>query len=177
MGIGNTTPAAALVTVLTGAEVSTMVGRGTGIDDLGWMRKAAVVRDAARRGRPHRYDPLALVAAIGSADIAATAGFLVQAAVRRTPVVLDGVVSGAAALLAQQVSSHTVRWFVAGHRSVEPAHPAALEQLRLTPLLDLGLRLGEGTGAVLAVPLVRAASRLLAEMSTLDEILAQGPPS
>lgn len=172
MGIGNTTPATALVVVLTGAEVSTVVGRGTGVDDLGWMRKTAAVRDAARRGRPRRSDPIDLLAAIGGADVAAMAGFLVQAAVRRTPVVLDGVVSGAAALVAQRVTHRTTAWYVAGHRSVEPAHQAALTRLELEPLLDLRLRLGEGTGALLAVPLVDAASRLLVEMASLSDVLA-----
>jgi nicotinate-nucleotide--dimethylbenzimidazole phosphoribosyltransferase len=171
MGIGNTTPATALIVVLTGAEVSSLVGRGTGVDDHGWMRKTAAVRDAARRGRSRRSDPIDLVAAIGGADIAATAGFLVQAAVRRTPVVLDGIVSGAAALVAQRVTHRTTAWYVAGHRSVEPAHHAALARLELAPLLDLGLRLGEGTGALLAVPLVDAASRLLVEMASLSDVL------
>lgn len=174
MGIGNTTPAAVLTAVLTDTDIVSVVGRGTGIDDETWMRKAAAVRDGARRGRPLRDDPLGLVAAVGGADLAAMTGFLVQAAVRRTPVVLDGVVSTTAALLAQGIAPRTTRWCVAGHRSTEPAQGAALTRLGLTPLLDLSLRLGEGTGALLAVPLVRAAAATLADMALLAEI-ADGP--
>lgn len=169
MGIGNTTPAAVLVAVLTDAEAVAVVGRGTGVDDAGWMRKTAAVRDALRRARPVAWQPLDLVAAAGGADFAAMAGFLVQAAVRRTPVVLDGVVSGAAALLAHRVAPRARAWWVAGHRSTEPAHTAALAHLGLDPLVDLGLRLGEGTGALVALPLLSAAAATLAEMATFDE--------
>jgi nicotinate-nucleotide--dimethylbenzimidazole phosphoribosyltransferase len=114
-------------------------------------------------------DAVALVSSVGGADIAAMAGFLAQAAVRRTPVLLDGVVSGAAALVAERLAPGAAAWWAAGHRSAEPAHTVALNELGLTPLLDLGLRLGEGTGALLAVPLVRAAAATLADMSTFDE--------
>lgn len=169
MGIGNTTPAAVVTALLTGAEPHTVVGRGTGIDDRAWIRKAAAVRDAARRGRRHVADPVALLAAVGGADLAAMAGFLVQAARRRTPVVLDGVVSAAAALVADRLCPGAAEWWVAGHRSTEPAQRAALEALGKTPLLDLGMRLGEGTGALLAVPLLQAAVATLAEMATFDE--------
>lgn len=169
MGIGNTTPASVLTLVLSDAEVAELVGRGSGIDDRTWMRKCAAVRDAARRARPFRGDPLALLATAGGADIAAMSGFLVQAAVRRTPVILDGVVSGAAARVAQQVSEPAVRWWVAGHRSPEPAHSVALAKLGLEPLLDYGLRLGEGSGALLAVPMLQAATATLARMATFDE--------
>lgn len=169
MGIGNTTPAAVLVALLTGAEPHTVVGRGTGVDDATWMRKAAVVRDAVRRGRPHLDSPTRLLACVGGADLAAMAGFLAQAAVRRTPVVLDGVVSGAAALVAERLNPGARAWWVAGHRSTEPAHAAALAALGLEPVLDLGLRLGEGTGALLALPVLQAAAATLAEMATFDE--------
>ncbi len=168
MGIGNTTPAAVLVAVLTGAEPSAVVGRGTGIDDAGWMRKTAVVRDALRRARPKADDPLALLATAGGADLAAMAGLLVQAAVRRTPVVLDGVVSAAAALVAERIAPGAAPWWVAGSRSTEPAQHRALERLGLIPLLDLGLRLGEGTGGLMALPLLVAAATTLAEMATLE---------
>lgn len=175
MGIGNTTPAAVLVAALTDAETVSVVGRGTGIDDAGWTRKAAAVRDALRRARPVLGDPVGLLAAVGGADLAAMTGFLLQAAVRRTPVVLDGVVVGAAALVAQQVTYRAPRWWVAGHRSTEPAHALALAQLDLVPLLDLGLRLGEGTGALLAVPLLRSAAAVLSEMASFDEAGVSGP--
>jgi len=168
MGIGNTTPAAVLVAVLTGAEAAEVVGRGTGIDDAGWMRKTAVVRDALRRARPKADDPLALLATAGGADLAAMTGLLVQAAVRRTPVVLDGVVSAAAALVAERIAPGAVPWWVAGSRSTEPAQHRALERLALVPLLDLALRLGEGTGGLMAVPLLAAAAATLAEMATFE---------
>lgn len=171
MGIGNTTPAGALVAVLAARDPSAVTGRGTGLDDARLARKMAAVREAARRGHGALRDggPVALLAAIGGADVAAMTGFLVQAAVRRTPVVLDGVVSGAAALVAAALAPGAVAWWVAGHRSTEPAHAAALDRLGLVPVLDLRLRLGEGTGALLAVPLLQAAVVTLAEMATFDE--------
>ncbi len=168
MGVGNTTPAAVLVAALTGEEPSAVVGRGSGIDDAGWMRKAAVVRDAMRRARPMAGDPLGLLATAGGADLAAMTGFLIQAAVRRTPVVLDGVVSAATALVAARIAPRVPAWEVAGSRSTEPAQHRALERLGLLPLLDLGMRLGEGTGGLVALPLLTAAAATLAEMATLD---------
>ena len=169
LGIGNTTPAAVLVGALTRNDASLVTGRGTGIDDPTWMRKCAAVRDAMRRSRPVLGDQLQLLATVGGADFAAMTGFLLQAAARRTPVVLDGVVSGACALVAQRVAFRAADWWVAGHLSSEPAHALALNRLSLVPLLDLGLRLGEGTGALLAVPIVKAAAATLAEMATFGE--------
>jgi nicotinate-nucleotide--dimethylbenzimidazole phosphoribosyltransferase len=166
MGIGNTTPAAVLVAAVTGSEPVAVVGRGTGIDDAGWMRKAAAIRDALRRARPVRHDPVALLRTCGGADLAGMAGFLAQAAARRTPVLLDGLVVGAAALLAEQLAPGARAWWLAAHRSTEPAHTLVLDHLGLTPLLDLGMRLGEGSGALTALPLVMAAGRVLAEMAT-----------
>ncbi len=175
MGIGNTTPAAVLVAALTGAEPVAVVGRGTGIDDAGWMRKAAAIRDALRRARPVVADPVALLRTAGGADLAAMAGFLAQAAVRRTPVILDGLATGAAALLAEELAPGAREWWVAGHRSVEPAHTLVLEHLQLEPVLDLGMRLGEGSGAVAALPLLQMAARVLAEMATFDDAGVSGP--
>jgi nicotinate-nucleotide--dimethylbenzimidazole phosphoribosyltransferase len=169
MGIGNTTAAAAIVGLYADVEPSQVVGRGTGIDDRAWMRKTAAVRDAMRRGRPLKGDPLALLAAVSGADITAMTGFLVGAAARRTPVLLDGVVSSAAALVAHRISYRTPWWCQAGSRSTEPAQHAALDRLSLEPLIDYGLRLGEGTGALVALPVLRAAGATLAEMSTFDE--------
>ncbi len=175
MGIGNTTPAAVLVAALTGAEPVAVVGRGSGIDDAGWMRKTAAIRDALRRARPAVGDPVALLRTAGGADIAAMAAFLAQAAARHTPVILDGVVVGAAAMLAEELAPGARQWWVAGHRSVEPAHTLALEQLELDPILDLGMRLGEGSGAVAALPLVQMAVQVLAEMATFDDAGVSGP--
>jgi nicotinate-nucleotide--dimethylbenzimidazole phosphoribosyltransferase len=175
MGIGNTTVAAVLVAALTGAEPVAVVGRGTGIDDAGWMRKAAAIRDALCRARPAVGDPVALLRTAGGADIAAMAAFLAQAAVRRTPAILDGVAVGAAAMLAEELAPGARQWWVAGHRSVEPAHTLVLEHLELDPILDLGMRLGEGSGAVAALPLLQLAVRVLAEMATFDDAGVSGP--
>jgi nicotinate-nucleotide--dimethylbenzimidazole phosphoribosyltransferase len=169
MGIGNTTAATTLVAALTGTEPVAVVGRGTGIDDLGWMRKAAAVRDALYRARDVTRDPLGLLRVCGGADLAAMAGFLAQAAVRRTPVLLDGLVVTAAALVAEELAPGARAWWQAGHRSTEPAHSLALSHLRLEPIVDLGMRLGEGTGAAVALPIVRAAIATLASMATFDE--------
>ena len=169
MGIGNTTPAAVLVAAVTGSEPVAVVGRGTGIDDAGWMRKAAAIRDALRRARKVVGDPLAMLRTSAGADLAAMAGFLAQAAVRRTPAVLDGMVVTAAALLADQLAPGAREWWVAGHRSVEPAHTLALNHLGLRPLLELDMRLGEGSGAVASLPLVLASARILTEMATFAD--------
>jgi nicotinate-nucleotide--dimethylbenzimidazole phosphoribosyltransferase len=169
MGIGNTTPAAVLVAAITGSEPVAVVGRGTGIDDQTWMRKTAAIRDALRRAKPVTADPVALLRTTAGADIAAMAGFLAQAAIRRTPVVLDGVVSGAAALLAEELAPGARAWWVAGHRSTEPAHTLVLEQLDLRPLLELDMRLGEGSGATAAIPLLTMAARILTDMATFED--------
>ncbi|WP_068024997.1 nicotinate-nucleotide--dimethylbenzimidazole phosphoribosyltransferase [Nocardia mexicana] len=166
MGIGNTTPATVLIATLTDTEPVLAVGRGTGVDDAGWMRKAAAVRDAMWRARTHRYDPVALLRVAGGADLAAAAGYLAQAAARRTPVILDGLVVTAAALLADMLAPGARAWWVAGHRSTEPAHAQALTRLSLEPLVDLEMRLGEGSGALTALPILRAAVAALADMST-----------
>jgi nicotinate-nucleotide--dimethylbenzimidazole phosphoribosyltransferase len=169
MGIGNTTPSAVIVAALTGEEPVAVVGRGTGIDDSAWMRKTAAIRDALRRARKVTGDPLALLRTVGGADLAAMAGFLAQAAVRRTPVVLDGLVVGAAAMVAEDLAPGARHWWVAGHRSVEPAHGFVLGHLGLTPIIDLGMRLGEGSGAAAALPLLTMAARILTDMATFDD--------
>jgi nicotinate-nucleotide--dimethylbenzimidazole phosphoribosyltransferase len=169
MGIGNTTAATTLIAALTLSEPVAVVGRGTGVDDAGWARKTAAIRDALRRTRDVSSDPVGLLRVCGGADLAAMAGFLVQAAVRRTPVLLDGVVVTAAALVADRLAPGARSWWQAGHRSTEPAHTLALQHLRLEPVVDLGMRLGEGTGAMVALPVLRAAVATLASMATFDE--------
>ena len=168
MGIGNSTPATVLVAALTDAEPVAVVGCGTGIDDAGWARKTAAVRDALRRARPVVSDPVALLRCCGGADLAAMAGFCAQAAVRRTPLLLDGLAVTAAALIAEQLAPGARQWWQAGHRSPEPAHGLALTRLGLEPILDLGMRLGEGTGAAVALPVLRAAVAALSSMATFD---------
>jgi nicotinate-nucleotide--dimethylbenzimidazole phosphoribosyltransferase len=168
VGVGSTTPAAALVGLLTGTDASAVVGRGSGIDDDAWMRKCAAIRDAMRRGRPVLADQVAVLAAVGGAELAVGTGLLLGAAARRTPVVLDGVVSAAAALLAQRIAFRAVDWWVAGHRNGDPAQALALDRLSLEPVLDLGIAVGEGVGAMVAVPLLQTASALLADATPWD---------
>ncbi|WP_111512685.1 nicotinate-nucleotide--dimethylbenzimidazole phosphoribosyltransferase [Mycobacterium kyogaense] len=169
MGIGNTTPATTLVAALTGAEPVAVVGRGTGIDDEGWKRKTAAIRDALYRTKRLSADPIALLRICGGADLAAMTGFCAQAALRRTPVLLDGVVVTAAALAAERLAPGARLWWQAGHRSTEPAHGMALTELGLTPIIDLGMRLGEGSGALVALPVLRAAVATLTSMATFEE--------
>ncbi len=175
MGIGNTTPAAVLIAALSGSEPVAVVGRGTGIDDAGWIRKTAAIRDALRRARPVVADPVELLRVASGADLAAMASFLAQAAVRRTPVILDGVAAGAAAMVADRLAPGARQWWLAGHRSVEPAHAVVLDHLELRPVLDLALRLGEGSGAVAALPLLQMAASVLAEMATFTDAGVSGP--
>ncbi|MFB7724412.1 nicotinate-nucleotide--dimethylbenzimidazole phosphoribosyltransferase [Nocardia sp. NPDC056100] len=169
MGIGNTTPATVLIATITDTEPVVAVGRGTGVDDAGWIRKTAAIRDAMWRARPVVKDPVALLRTAGGADLAAMAGFLARAAARRTPVILDGVVVTAAALVANQLALGAKEWWVAGHRSSEPSHTVALERLQLEPLVEMNMRLGEGSGAVTALPVLRAAVATLAEMATFAQ--------
>lgn len=171
LGIGNTTPAAVLIGALLGLEARTVTGRGTGLDDAGLDAKRAVVAAALARAATRTGDPRDLLAAVGSADIAAAVGFLVTAARRGVPVLLDGLIAVAEALVAERLAPGVSAWCAAGHRSTEPAQTAALRALGLEPLLDLGMRLGEGTGAVAAVPLVRSAALVLGEMALLSEVL------
>src|SRR5699024_3589212 len=168
LGIGNTTISATLIGAATGSEPVVVVGRGTGIDDECWKRKTAAVRDAMFRVRRLRNDPVQQLRRPSSPHIAAIAAFLARAAVRRLPVILDGAVVTSAALLADQLAPGARAWWVAGHRSAEPAHAIALKHLGLEPLLDYGMRLGEGSGAVAALPMVKAAVSILRDMSTFD---------
>jgi nicotinate-nucleotide--dimethylbenzimidazole phosphoribosyltransferase len=170
LSVGGTTAAATLVAALCGTDASVVTGRGGAhIDDLAWMRKCAAVRDSLRRARPVLGDQLELLAAVGGADLAATTGFLLQCAVRRTPVILDGVVSAACALVAQRAAFRAPDWWLAGQVSGEPAQEKALDRMALNPLLDQGVTVGEGTGALLALPLVQAAAALAAELPVRDE--------
>jgi len=167
MGIANTTPSAALVAALTGADPAAVTGRGTGVDDATWARKVEVV-SAALAARPVTGDPVETLASVGGFEHAGLVGFVLGAAARRAPVVLDGVIAGSAALVAAALAPDAVGYCFAGHRSVEPGHAVALAQLGLRPLVDLDLRLGEGTGAVLSFPIVEAAGAVLREMATFD---------
>jgi len=168
MGIANTTPAAALIAAFTGAGAAAVTGRGTGIDDETYARKVAVVESAIARHAPDPARPLATLAALGGLEHAALAGFILGAAARRVPVIVDGVIAGSAAVVAAAFAPDAVAAMVAGHRSVEPGATVALDHLGLSPLLDLGMRLGEGTGAALALPIVAGAVRVLHDVATFD---------
>ncbi|MEU8210222.1 nicotinate-nucleotide--dimethylbenzimidazole phosphoribosyltransferase [Micromonospora sp. NPDC049044] len=168
MGIGNTTPAAALIAAFTGVDALDATGRGTGVDDPTYAHKVAVVRAALARHTPDPADPLGVLAAVGGLEHAALAGLILGAAARRTPVLLDGVIAVSAALAAAAFAPDAVGAMVAGHRSAEPGATVALRHLGLDPLIDLGLRLGEGTGALLALPVVTGAVRVLHEVATFD---------
>ncbi|GAB2960136.1 nicotinate-nucleotide--dimethylbenzimidazole phosphoribosyltransferase [Streptomyces pseudoechinosporeus] len=170
VSVGGTTAAAVLIAALCGTDASVVTGRGgRAIDDLAWMRKCAAVRDALRRARPVLGDQLQLLATVGGADLAAMTGFLLQSAVRKTPVILDGVVSAACALVGQRVAFRAPDWWLAGQNSGEPAQAKALDRMALEPLLDHGVTVGEGTGALLALPLVQAAAALAAELPEMAE--------
>jgi nicotinate-nucleotide--dimethylbenzimidazole phosphoribosyltransferase len=169
MGIANTTAAAALICVFTGADPAEATGRGTGIDDETLARKTDVVTRALALHRPDPADPLAVLGAVGGLEHAALAGFILGGAARRLPVLLDGVNAGAAALVAAALVPDALGYCLAGHRSAEPGHRIALAHLGLEPLLELGMRLGEGTGALLALPVLQAAAQALQDVATFDE--------
>ncbi|AYN42283.1 nicotinate-nucleotide--dimethylbenzimidazole phosphoribosyltransferase [Streptomyces dangxiongensis] len=168
MGIANTTASAALISVFTGADPAEVTGRGTGINDETLARKTEVVRRALELHQPDPADPIGVLSAIGGFEHAAMVGLLLGGASLRTPVILDGVSAGAAALVARAIAPEVLAACIAGHRSAEPGHVAALNKLGLRPLVDLDLRLGEGTGALLALPLVQSTARAMHEVATFD---------
>ncbi|MFV0137048.1 nicotinate-nucleotide--dimethylbenzimidazole phosphoribosyltransferase [Streptomyces sp. HMX87] len=168
MGIANTTASAALISVFTGADPAEVTGRGTGINDETLARKTEVVRRAIEVHQPDPADPIGVLSAIGGLEHAAMVGLLLGGASLRTPVILDGVSAGAAALVARAIAPEVLAACIAGHRSAEPGHVAALNKLGLRPLVDLDLRLGEGTGALLALPMVQSTARAMHEVATFD---------
>ena len=174
MGIANTTASAALIAVFTGSTPALVTGRGTGIDDPTWARKVEVVRRALDLHRCDPASPLEALAAVGGLEHAALAGFILGGAARRVPVLLDGVIACAAAVAARAFAPQVTDYLIAGHLSTEPGALRALDALGLQPLLDLGMRLGEGSGAVLALPVVAAAARVLRDMATFDSAGVSG---
>jgi len=169
MGIGNTTPSAAIIAAFTGRSPAEVTGRGTGIDDKRLATKVSVIERALATNKPDPSDALDVLAKIGGFEIGGLAGVIIAAAAHRVPVVIDGVISSAAALIATGLAPRSRDYLIAGHKSVEPGHGAALDHMRLAPVLDLGLRLGEGTGGVLAMSLVEAAVKTLNEMATFSD--------
>lgn len=175
MGIGNTTPSAALTACFTGLGAEAVTGRGTGVDDEVLARKVQVVDRALKVNRPDPNDPLGALAQVGGLEIGAIAGAILACARRRVPVVVDGFIATAGALVAHGLSPEVSGYLIAGHRSVEPGHQAALAHLGVTPYLDMGMRLGEGSGAVLCMHLAEAATRIVSEMATFDSAGVSGP--
>lgn len=169
MGIGNTTPSAAITAVMTRRSVADVTGRGTGIDEAGHARKVQVIQTALDRHRPDPTDPLDVLAKVGGLEIGGLAGLILGAAAARIPVVLDGFIAGAAALIAVGLQPSCRDYLIASHRSVEAGHRVMLDHLSLKPLLDFDLRLGEGTGACLGIDLVYAAIKIYTEMATFGE--------
>ena len=175
MGIGNTTAASAIVAALTGERVDRVTGRGTGVDARALARKIATIERALAVNRPDPADPLGVLAAVGGFEIAALVGLMAGAAAKGIPVVLDGFITGSAALVAAALQPSIAPRLIAAHRSPEPGHAIVLERLGLRPYLDLGMRLGEGSGAALVIGLLGAAVRIRDEMATFDSAAISGP--
>jgi nicotinate-nucleotide--dimethylbenzimidazole phosphoribosyltransferase len=169
MGIGNTTPSSAIVSVLSGSPVTEVTGRGTGIDDRQFFNKVSVIEKAIKLNRPDPDDVLDVLAKVGGFEIGGIAGLIIGAAAAKKPVLVDGFISTAGALIAAHLSPVSREYMIASHRSVEQGHRIALDALKKNPLLDLDLRLGEGTGAAIAMHLVEAAVRILTEVATFEE--------
>lgn len=174
MGIGNTTPSSAIVAVMTGRPTASVTGRGTGVDDTGLAHKIDVIEQAISLNRPDPEDAFDVLCKVGGLEIAGLAGVMIAAAARRIPVVVDGFISTAAAMIAVGLAPEVIHYLFCAHQSVEIGHRAMHGHLGLSPLLDLDLRLGEGTGAVLAFHLIEAASRILREMATFSEAGVSG---
>ncbi len=174
MGIGNTTASSALIAAFTGATPERVTGWGTGISDTIRQHKVAVIAQSLALHRPDPADAVGVLAAVGGFEIAGLAGVMLGAAAHRVPIVLDGLIAGAAALVAAALTPSVVDYCIPSHRSAEQGHAIALRHLGLSPLLELDLRLGEGTGALLAMPLIEAAVRLLNEMATFGEAGVSG---
>jgi nicotinate-nucleotide--dimethylbenzimidazole phosphoribosyltransferase len=169
MGIGNTTPSAAITAALTSASISDVVGRGTGVDDEGLSRKIGVVEVALALNQPDQADPIDVLAKVGGFEIAGLVGVILGAASKRVPVVIDGFITAAAALVAARMEPAARAYMIASHRSAEIGHKVILDELALEPLFDLDLRLGEGTGAALAMHVIDGAARILCHMATFAD--------
>jgi nicotinate-nucleotide--dimethylbenzimidazole phosphoribosyltransferase len=169
MGIGNTTSSSAITAAITGANVIAVTGRGTGIDDEGWEKKVKVIRKALKINRPDPKDAIGVLSKVGGFEIGGIVGVILAGAKNRIPVVIDGFISGAAALIATSLSPKVKPYLIASHQSAEKGHKVQLDYLGLKPLLNLDLRLGEGTGAALGIFLVEAALKILDEMATFTE--------
>ncbi|RLG34447.1 nicotinate-nucleotide--dimethylbenzimidazole phosphoribosyltransferase, partial [Methanosarcinales archaeon] len=169
MGIGNTTPSSAITAVITGRPPEEVTGRGTGVDDEGLLNKIRLIKQAISLNNPDPSDPIDVLSKVGGFEIGGIAGAMLAAASHRVPVVVDGFISGTGALIAAELAPQSRDYMIAGHSSVEKGHRAIIEHLNLRPVLDLDLRLGEGTGAALSMGIVEAACKILCEMATFEE--------
>jgi nicotinate-nucleotide--dimethylbenzimidazole phosphoribosyltransferase len=169
MGIANTTPSSAITNVLTGVSVEDITGRGTGINDEAWKNKVQVIKDAIEINKPDTSDPVDVLAKIGGAEIGGIAGLILGAAANKVPVVVDGFISTAGALIAYCINPKTRDYMFAAHKSQEVGHTAMLDKMGLRPIIDLDLRLGEGTGSALAMLLIEAGLKIYKEMATFEE--------
>ncbi len=174
MGIGNTTASTAILAACTGCDLAEITGRGTGLDDSGVNRKLELIRQSLQLNKPNPDDPLDVLSKVGGLEIAALAGVILGASQRQVPVVIDGYISSAAALIANRMQPLSLRYMMASHQSQEPGHVKMMAALGLKPMLQLNMRLGEGTGAVLAFNLVEAATAIIKEMATFDEAGVSG---
>ena len=174
MGIGNTTPSTAIASVATGASVAEIAGRGTGVDDDGLKRKIRVIEESISLNRPSRSDPVGLLAGVGGFEIGGIAGLILGAAESRIPAVIDGVISTAGAMIAWLLEPRIADFIFSAHRSVEKAQSSMLALMGLEPILDLGMRLGEGTGCALAMPIIEAGAKVIRQMATFEEAGVSG---
>jgi nicotinate-nucleotide--dimethylbenzimidazole phosphoribosyltransferase len=174
MGIGNTTPSTAIAALTTGLPVAAIVGRGTGIDDERLAHKTLVIEESIARNQPDPADPLDILAKVGGFEIGGIAGLILGAAEKGLPVAVDGVISTAGAMIAWMIEPKVADYLFAAHRSVEKAQSAMLDRMGLLPLLDLGMRLGEGTGCALAMPMIEAAAKIVREMASFEEAGVSG---
>jgi len=168
MGIGNTTASSAILAVLSNRDVSSVVGAGTGISGEKLVQKIAIIKEALMRRNPNPYDPIDILAKVGGLEIAGMTGAMLAAASKRVPILVDGFICTVAALLAKEISPNAADYMIVTHQSQEPGHHIAISLLKKEPILDLGLRLGEGTGAALAYPIIQSATLMLKEMATFD---------
>lgn len=169
MGIGNTSASSAIISILGSIELEDIVGRGTGVDDEGLDRKRLAIRKAIDVNKPDSQDPLDVLHKVGGLEIAGLSGVIMACALRRTPVVIDGFISSAAALVAAKIAPKSVNYMIASHLSAESGHSLALAEVGLTPMLHMNMRLGEGTGAVIAMNIIHSAAKLMQDMATFEE--------
>jgi len=169
MGIGNTTPSSAITSALTGVDVAAVTGKGAGLDEEGWKRKVTVIQKALALNQPDPKDAIDVLSKVGGFEIGGIVGLILAGARYRIPVVIDGFISGAAALVATSLSPQVRPYLISSHQSAEPGHRRILEHLGLIPLLNLNMRLGEGTGAALGIFLIEASLKILSEMATFAE--------